>query len=113
MWTGFGWGAILLVVGFFASFSLGAHDTVASFIGFFLVFGLPIIASIAARWIPFVSGIALLISVAVFLIGIYVGGSVMDVLRVLERIYLWFHVLFGILFIVLAKRLGDADSSPI
>jgi hypothetical protein len=80
-------------------------------IGFLLVFGVPIIASITARWIPLVSGIALLVAVAVFLVGIYAGGSIMDVLRVLERVYLWFHVLFGILFIALAKKQDHAISS--
>ncbi len=106
------WGFMLLIVGFFASFSIGANDTITSLIGFFLIFGLPIIASIAARWIPLVSGIALLVSVAVFLIGIYSSGSIMDVLRALERVYLWFHVLFGILFIVLAKKRGHVVISP-
>lgn len=111
LWAGIGWGAILLVVGFFASFSLGAKETLATFIGFFLIFGLPIIASIAARWIPLVSGVALLLSVAIFLIGIYASGSITDVLRVLEKVYLWFHVLFGILFIALPKQRGNDASS--
>ena len=104
LWTGTAWGVVLVIVGFFASFSIGSNDTKASVIGFLLVFGVPIIASITARWIPLVSGIALLAAVAVFLVGVYAGGSIMDVLRVLERVYLWFHVLFGILFIALAKN---------
>ncbi len=101
------WGILLLLVGLFASFSIGANDTISSLIGFFLIFILPIIASIAARWIPTVSGFALLASVAVVLIGFYVSGGMMDVLRVLARVYLWFHVLFGIMFIVLAKQVNS------
>ena len=104
LWASIAWGAILLVVGFFASFSIGTNDTIPSLIGFFLIFILPLFASIAARWIPLVSGVALLLSVIVVLIGFYIGGSLMDLLRVLERVYLWFHVLFGVLFIALARQ---------
>jgi hypothetical protein len=104
-WASIAWGAILLVVGFFASFSIGANDTIASLIGFFLIFIFPIIASIAARRIPLVSGVALLTSFVAVLIGFYASGSMMDVLRVLERVYLWFHVLFGVLFIAFAKQI--------
>jgi hypothetical protein len=109
LWTSLTWGVILLVAGFFASFSIGANDTIISLIGFFLIFILPIIASIAARWIPLVSGVALLASVIVVLIGFYASGSMVDVLRVLERVYLWFHVLFAVLFIALARQ----DQQPI
>ncbi len=112
LWAAIAWGIILLAVGFFASFSIGANDTVISLVGFFLIFGLPIVASIAARWIPLVSGVALLLAVVVVLIWLYATGSIMDVLRVLSRVYLWFHVLFGVLFIVLAKRRIDGAGSP-
>ena len=112
LWASIAWGVMLLVVGFFASFSIGANDTLASLSGFFLIFMLPIIASIAARWIPLISGVVLLASFIVILVGFYFSGSTMDVLRVLEKVYLWFHVLFGILFVVLAKRRDDAASSP-
>jgi hypothetical protein len=98
------WGSLLLLVGFFASFSIGANDTIASLVGFFLIFILPIGASIAARWIPMASGIALLVSATVVLVGFYASGGMMDVLRVLAKVYLWFHVLFGVMFIVLAKQ---------
>ena len=104
LWAGIAWGVLLLVVGFFASFSIGANDNVTSLVGFFLMFGLPIVASVAARWMPLVSGIALLLSVGAVLVGFYATGSMMDVLRVLSRVYLWFHILFGILFIALAKQ---------
>jgi hypothetical protein len=109
LWASIAWGIILLLVGVFASFSIGANDTIASLVGFFLIFILPIIASIAARRIPTVSGCALLASVVAFLIGIYATGSMMDVLRVLERVFVWFHVLFGITFIVFAKRINNRD----
>ena len=112
LWAGIAWGIILLAVGFFASFSIGANDTAVSLISFLLIFGLPIAASIAARWIPLVSGVALLVSMAVVLIWFYATGSMMDVLRVLSRVYLWFHVLFGILFIALAKQRVSGASSP-
>jgi hypothetical protein len=112
LWAGIAWGIIVLAVGFFASFSIGANDTVVSVISFLLIFGLPIVASIAARWIPLVSGVALLVSVVVVLIWFYATGSMMDVLRVLSRVYLWFHVLFGILFIALAKQEASRASSP-
>ena len=100
---GIAWGVVLLIVGVFASFSIGANDTKASVVGLLLVFGLPIIASIAARWIPSISGIALFVGAAGFLVGIYASGGIMDVLRVLERVYLWFQILFGILFIALGR----------
>lgn len=35
---------------FFASFSIGANDNVTSLVGFFLMFGLPIVASVAGDW---------------------------------------------------------------
>ena len=112
LWAGIAWGIIVFVVGFFASFSIGANDTVVSVISFLLIFSLPIVASIAARWIPLVSGVALLVSVVVVLIWFYATGSMMDVLRVLSRVYLWFHVLFGILFIGLAKqRVNETHSA--
>ena len=111
--AGIAWGIILLAIGFFASFSIGANDKIISLVGFFLIFGLPIIASIAARWIPLASGIALLVSVVAVLIGFYATGSIMDVLRVLSRVYLWFHVLFGTSFIALAKQRVNHASAAI
>ena len=50
LWAGIAWGVLLLVVGFFASFSIGANDNVTSLVGFFLMFGLPIVASVAGDW---------------------------------------------------------------
>jgi hypothetical protein len=35
---------------FFASFSIGQNDKLASLVSFFLVFFLPIISSLLARW---------------------------------------------------------------
>lgn len=98
------WGTVLLVVGFFASFSIGANDTAASLLGFFLVFALPIVTSVAARWFPLASGLSLLASVIVLLAGIYASGSIADVLRALSKVYLWFQLTFGILFVALARR---------
>lgn len=110
--AGIAWGIILLAVGFFASFSIGANDKIISLVGFLLIFGLPIVASIAACWIPLASGVALLVSVVAVLIGFYATGSIMDVLRVLSRVYLWFHVLFGMSFVALAKqRLNHASAT--
>lgn len=104
LWASTAWGIIMLVVGLFASFSIGANDTITSLIGFFMIFILPIIASIAARWVPMVSGFALLASVILVLIGFYVSGGMIDVLHVLARVYLWFHTLFGIMFLALAMQ---------
>ena len=104
------WGVIFLVIGVFASFSIGANDTKTSLAGFALVFLLPIIASVAARWMPMVSGYALLVAVIAVLIGFYASGSLMDVLRVLGRVYLWFHILFGVTFIIMAKQINSVDS---
>lgn len=102
-WIGIGWGIILLVIGFFASFSLGARDTILSVVGFFLLFFLPIVSSIAARWIPRIAGSVLLVAAAAVLTGIYIRGGIMDVFQALSRIYLWFHVIFGVLFIAFAR----------
>jgi hypothetical protein len=98
------WGIVLLIVGFFASFSIGAKDTVYSLIGFALIFILPIVASITARWMPLIAGATLLASVIILLFGYYVSGGVMDVLRVLSRVYIWLNVVFGMAFIAINKQ---------
>ena len=105
LWGGTGWGVLMLMIGLVASFSIGANDTIVSVFGFFLIFVLPIFASIAARWIPMISGITLLMSVVVLLIGFYSKGGLTDVLRVLSRVYLWPHFFFGISFILFSKEL--------
>jgi len=104
LWVGIAWGIIFLPVGFFVGFTIAANDTIATLVWFSLIFILPIIASVAARWIPMVSGYVLLGSVIVVLIGFYVTGGMPDVLAVLSRVYIWPHILFGITFVVLAKR---------
>jgi len=107
LWVGIAWGIIFLPVGFFVGFTIGANDTIASLVWFSLIFILPIIASIAARWIPMVSGYALLGSVIVVLVGFYINGGLPDVRAVLARVYIWPHILFGITFIVLAKQVAQ------
>jgi hypothetical protein len=72
-----------------------------------LIFILPIVSSIAARRIFLVSGFALLASVIVVLVGFYASVGMLDVLRVLARVYPWFHVFFGIMFIAIAKQVNN------
>jgi hypothetical protein len=104
LWAGLLWGIALLAVGFFASFSIGANDNVSSLTGFALIFILPIAASITARWKPLIAGFALLLSVAILLFGYYVSNGMVDVLRVLSRVYIWLNAFFGIAFMAVHKR---------
>ena len=55
--------------------------------------------------VPTISGLILLASVAVVLAGFYMKGGITDVFSVLERVYLWFHVVFGIAFVALADHI--------
>jgi hypothetical protein len=98
------WGITMLVLGCGASFSIGTNDGRASLVGFFLIFAFPIVASVVARWFPKVARLALLVAAVVLFVGFYRIGGVADVLQVIRRPYLWFHVLFGITFLVLPSR---------
>ncbi len=103
------WGILWLLLGVGASFTFGANDTPASLLGFFLVFAVPIIASVLARWFPRVAGSALLLAAIACTLGIYAEGGIADVLHALAKPYLWFHVLFGIAFVVLASELNTEN----
>ncbi len=105
------WGIIWLALGYGAGFTIGANDTTASLVGFFLVFAVPIVASVAARWFPRVVGFALILAAIVCLIGIYAKGGMADVLHALATPYLWFHVLFGIAFVVLANEINTENAA--
>ena len=98
------WSGVMLFVGFLASFSIGKKESLFSLLGFFLIFILPVVSSIVARWRPFLSGIVLLASILFFLGEIYSSGSILDVFRVMESAYPWFHFTFGTMFIWIAKQ---------
>lgn len=55
-----------------------------------------------------------LLGMGIVLIWFYVNSGIMEVLRVLSRIHLWFSVAFGTLFILLAKQItsGTIDRKP-
>ena len=88
-----------------ASFSIGVNDTVFNAVprSRFSFFALPIAASIAARWLPMIAGLTLLISI--FVILVVVCHSLADVLQVLKRPILWFHLMFGTGFVFLAGKI--------
>ena len=87
------WGIAYFVLGILASFTIGSKDTLASVTGFVLIFILPIVASVTARWAPVGTGFALLAAV------IFVLTAVAHDIMIL----LCFHVLFAVMFLAMAK----------
>jgi hypothetical protein len=108
LWASVIWGVVMLGFGGLASFTIGSNDTPLTLTGFVLIFVMPIATSIAAWWMARVSGIVLLLSAIAALFCL--SQSWVDVLQILSRIYLWLHILFGVLFLTMNRNSGVLDA---
>jgi hypothetical protein len=108
LWASVVWGVVMLGAGILASFTIGSQDTFLTLTGFALIFMFPIASSITARWMPRVTGIVLLLS-AIAAVSC-ISQSWADVLQILSRIYLWPHMVFGVLFLRMNRIHGSSEA---
>lgn len=109
LWISLAWGVVMLGIGGVASFTIESTDTPLTLTGFALVFVLPLAASIAAWRMARVAGIVLLLSAVAA--PLCLSRSWADVLQIMSKIYLWLHIVFGVLFLSVSRITGRSNTT--
>jgi hypothetical protein len=103
-YAGLVWGILFLALGVAAAATGGASDTTFSVFTFVVLFTLPIVACIAARWIPMIAGLALITCFCWTLTVIWIRFGFKSMETGLTRPVLWPYLLFGIAYLIFAGK---------
>ena len=103
------WGVLSLAAGVWATISIGTNGSLLSLSAWLtLVFALPIVAVFAAQRSPVLAGGGLLLALAAIVLGAVSRDGSGAVPALLREDYVWLHLVFGLVFLLLKKHVRKA-----